>query len=126
MDNIGSLDPTGGTRLSDRADQDPFSEVPDGHLNDVEGGILAGGRGTYFRREAYLSPGTPEVYEVHAGQEDKRVYVFSIWPAQCPSHIYETSTSSHGILAEARSAINHLPGRPTDYQQKNCSGGGTI
>ena len=45
-DNIGSLDPTGGTRLSDRVGQDPFSEVADGHFNNFKGGILVGGRGS--------------------------------------------------------------------------------
>jgi len=60
-------------------------------------------------------PGTLKVAEVHEGWEDIQVHMSSIWPVQCPLHIYETSMSSHGILAEAKSAINHLPGQPTDY-----------
>ena len=46
MHNIGSLDPSGGTGVSHRVDQDSFPEVSNGHVNLFKEGILAGGRGS--------------------------------------------------------------------------------
>ena len=60
-------------------------------------------------------PGTRKISEVHVGQENLRVHLSSIWTFQYPPHIYKASPSSHGILAEAGTVIDHLPGQHSDY-----------
>ena len=45
---------------------------------------------------------------------DRKIYEFTCLPFGLCSEP-RTSLSSHGILEEAGSAVNHLPGRHTDY-----------